>query len=77
MSPCSTLFGPRNKMKQPVDMLRNLKEKAVSQAKFDSIENAADLGYFVTGVIADKDVHDFNTRYEAERAVITAAKGGK
>ena len=77
MSPCSTLFGPRNKMKQPVDMLRNLKEKAVSQAKFDSIENAEDLGYFATGVIADKDVHDFNTRYEAERAVITAAKGGK
>ena len=77
MSPCSTLFGPRNKMRNPVDMLRNLKEKAVSQAKFDAIENAAEQGYFVTGVIADKDVPDFNTSYEGERAAILAAKGGK
>ncbi|MGE4310476.1 thiamine pyrophosphate-dependent enzyme [Desulfovibrio sp.] len=77
MSPCSTLFGPRNKMRQPVEMLRNLKEKAVSQAKFDSIENAEDQGYFVAGVIADRDVHDFSTRYEAEREVIMAARGRK
>lgn len=77
MSPCSTLFGPRNKMRQPVEMLRNLKEKAVSQAKFDSIENAEDQGYFVAGVIADRDIHDFSTRYEAEREVIMAARGRK
>ena len=37
------------------------------------VEDGVTLGC----VIADKDVHDFNTRYEAERAVITAAKGGK
>lgn len=54
-------------MRNPVDMLRNLKEKAVSQAKFDAIENAAEQGYFVTGVIVDKDVPDFNTSYEGER----------
>ena len=77
MSPCSTLFGPRNKMRQPVEMLRNLKEKAVSQAKFDSIENAEDQGYFVAGVIADRDHQDFNTRYEVEREVIMAARGKK
>ena len=46
-------------------MLRNLKEKAVSQAKFDAIEDAEDQGYFVAGVIADRDIHDFSTRYEA------------
>ena len=77
MSPCSTLFGPRNKMRQPVEMLRNLKEKAVSQAKFDAIEDAEDQGYFVAGVIADRDIHDFSTRYEAEREVIMAARGRK
>ena len=77
MSPCSTLFGPRYKMRQPVEMLRNLKEKAVSQAKFDSIENAEDQGYFVAGVIADRDHQDFNTRYEVEREVIMAARGKK
>lgn len=77
MSPCSTLFGPRNKMREPVDMLRSLKEKAVSQAKFDSIENAEELGYYVSGVIADRDNQDFNARYEAEREVIIAAKGRK
>lgn len=77
MSPCSTLFGPRNKMREPVEMLRDLKEKAVSQAKFDTIENAEELGYYVAGVIADRDSQDFNARYEAEREVIIAAKGRK
>jgi len=77
MSPCTTLFGPRNQMKSPVSMLRSLKERGISQAKFDSIENAAKQGFFVTGVIADHDDPDFITSYEAERAAITAAKGGK
>lgn len=77
MSPCTTLFGPRNQMKNPVTMLRSLKERGVSQAKFDSIENAARQGYFVTGVMADNSDPDFLTSYEAQRAAIIAAKGGK
>ena len=77
MSPCTTLFGPRNQMKNPVAMLRSLKERGVSQAKFDSIENAAKQGYFVTGVMADNSDPDFLTSYEAQRAAIIAAKGGK
>lgn len=53
------------------------KERGVSQAKFDSIENAARQGYFVTGVMADNSDPDFLTSYEAQRAAIIAAKGGK
>lgn len=73
ISPCTTLFGPRNKMKEPVNMLRHFKEKGVSAEKFAAIANAAEQGYFVVGEFADKSVDDFSTSYEAARARILAA----
>ncbi len=76
ISPCTTLFGPRNKMKEPVAMLRHLKEKALPLARFTAMENAAEQGFFPTGEFADFDAEDFSTRYEAARARITASKGG-
>ena len=68
VSPCTTLFGPRNKMKQPLKMIQWLKEKGVSAAKFTKIENAAENGYFITGKLVDKDAPDFTTRYEQMRS---------
>jgi len=68
ISPCTTLFGPRNQMKTPVDMMKVLREKAVPKAKFDKIENAAEKGYYMTGKLVDKDVPDFTTRYETMRS---------
>lgn len=76
ISPCTTLFGPRNKMKQPVAMLRHLKEKGVPRAKFSNMENPEAEGFFATGEFADSDAEDFLTRYEAARARMTARKGG-
>ena len=76
MSPCTTLFGPKNKMKEPVAMLKQLKEKGLSRAKFDAMEHAAEQGFFVVGVHTDKNADDFSTRYEAARARIVGGKGG-
>jgi len=66
-SPCTTLFGPRNKMRQPVEMLRWLKEKGVSEARFDKIEDAAAQGYFKVGKFIERHDPDFNTSYEVMR----------
>lgn len=76
ISPCTTLFGPKNKMRKPVDMLRWLKEKGVSPAKFDGIENARANGFFTVGKLVEKSAPDFTTRYAAvqERAQ-SGAKG--
>jgi 2-oxoglutarate ferredoxin oxidoreductase subunit beta len=67
ISPCTTLFGPRNQMKTPVSMMEWLKEKGVPQARYDQIEDAAANGYFVTGTFANRDDLDFSTRYEIMR----------
>ncbi|PIE63685.1 MAG: 2-oxoacid:ferredoxin oxidoreductase subunit beta [Desulfobacterales bacterium] len=67
-SPCTTLFGPKNKMKRPVEMLRWLREKGVSSAKFAKLENAAELGYFKVGKFVDRQAPDFNTSYEVMRS---------
>ncbi len=67
-SPCTTLFGPKNKMKRPVEMLRWLREKGVSSARFDKLENAAELGYFKVGKFVDRQAPDFNTSYEVMRS---------
>ncbi|MBG0776153.1 MAG: 2-oxoacid:ferredoxin oxidoreductase subunit beta [Desulfovibrionaceae bacterium] len=77
MSPCTTLFGPRNGKKTPVDMLRWLKEKALSPEKFAKTENAAAQGYFRVGTLADERADSFSTRYEAMRRRVLDAAGGR
>jgi 2-oxoglutarate ferredoxin oxidoreductase subunit beta len=77
ISPCTTLFGPRNRMKQPVEMLRWLKEKGVTAARFGEEENASESGYFVTGKLADRNFPDFGTSYEAMRSRTKTLRGGK
>ncbi|MHC1727907.1 MAG: thiamine pyrophosphate-dependent enzyme [Syntrophobacteraceae bacterium] len=68
VSPCPTHYGRSNQMKDPLDMLRWLKEKGISQKKFDLLENTEKQGYFAIGKLVDKDAPDFNTRYEEIRA---------
>ncbi len=77
ISPCTTLFGPRNKMKQPIDMIRWMKEKGVPRAKYEQLANAEADGYFVTGKLVDKDYPDFCASYESMRSRINVRAGGK
>ena len=91
ISPCTTLYGPNNKMKEPVEMLRWLKEKGVPAAKYEKLTDPEAEGYFLTGKLVDKNVPDFNARYreiqrrlsdrqgnsEAEIRNILAGSGGQ
>ncbi|SCM74401.1 thiamine pyrophosphate-dependent enzyme [Desulfovibrio sp. 86] len=77
MSPCTTLFGPRNGMKNPQIMLRWLKEKALTEAKYNAMEDPEAQGYFKVGVFADKSNPSFSQRYETMRQRILDAAGGK
>ena len=77
MSACTTLYGPNNGLKTPVDMFRLLKSSCVSQVKYARIENASAQGYFPTGVLYQADEPDFLAQYEAMRARLTGRKGGR
>ncbi|NPV27257.1 MAG: 2-oxoacid:ferredoxin oxidoreductase subunit beta [Firmicutes bacterium] len=68
VSPCSTHYGPNNQMKVPIAMLHWLKEKGVTPAEYEQLPEEMRDGYFVIGKLVDRDVPDFNTRYEEIRA---------
>ncbi len=67
-SPCPTNYGKNNKMKDPLQMLRWLKEKGVSPEAYAQLNEAEKDDYFAIGKLCDRDVPDFNTRYEQIRA---------
>ncbi|MDR1921257.1 MAG: 2-oxoacid:ferredoxin oxidoreductase subunit beta [Candidatus Adiutrix sp.] len=77
ISACTTLYGPNNGLKTPVDMFRQFKEKCLPKEKYDRIENAAAKGYLTTGVLHQADAPDFLSQYEAMRGRLAAAKGGR
>ena len=68
VSPCPTHYGRNNSMKQGVQMLKWLKEKAVSKEKYAQLTNDEKEAYFVIGKMVDKNEPDFSTRYEQIRA---------
>ena len=77
LSPCTTLFGPKNQMKEPVVMLEWLKEKGVSAAQYAQLDNNEQNDCIITGKFADKQAPDFQTRYEQMRLRAQAGAGGK
>lgn len=76
MSPCTTLYGPKNNMKQPMAMLQSLKEKGISLKQFNKLEHTEEQGFFPTGEFMNNNAEDFSTRYEAVRTRILSRKGG-
>ena len=75
-SPCPTLFGKNNRMKETRDMLHWLKEKGLSVEAYRRMSpEAAREGYFAVGKLVERDEPDFNTRYEQIRAAAMARKG--
>lgn len=67
MSPCTTLFGPYNGMRKPLDMLAWLQEKGVSTKTYKTLPNARQEDYYTTGILTERQYPDFSTRYEAMR----------
>lgn len=67
-SPCPTNYGKNNQMADPLQMLRWLKEKGVSREEYAQLKEPEKDGYFEIGTFCDRDIPDFNTRYEEIRA---------
>lgn len=63
LSPCTTLYGPNNKMKEPVEMLRWLNEKGVPASKYQQLDDSERRECYITGKLVNKDEPDFGTRY--------------
>ena len=68
ISPCPTNYGKNNKMKDPLQMMRWLKEKGVSPEAYEQLSDAEKADYFVIGKLCERNIPDFNTRYEEIRA---------
>lgn len=73
VSPCTTLFGPRNGLRSPVDMLNWLKacSEPLNTADPQALCSADD--HFTTGILVERDEPDFLSRYEAMRQLAAPA----
>ncbi len=74
VSPCPTHFGSHNGMREPVEMLNHLKEKAVTMDAYRQLKEPERDGYFVIGKLAERDAPDFSTNYERMRGRIAGAR---
>lgn len=68
ISPCPTQFGRRNKISPAVQMLRTLKDKAVTRDEYDKLSAEEKDNYILIGNLVNRDAADFNTRYEEVRS---------
>jgi len=68
ISPCPTQFGRRNKINPAVEMLRSLRDKAVTKDVFDKLSAEEKDNHILIGSLVNKDAADFNTRYEEIRS---------
>ncbi len=64
MSPCPTVYGRRNKLRNGVQMLEDLKQRSVSTKKAESMTREELEDAVVTGVIVDIDKPEFTEQYE-------------
>jgi len=67
LSPCPTHFGRRNKMGDPIKMMKWLKEKGVNQKNYDLLSPEEKSEFFPIGKFIERDDPDFNTQYENMR----------
>jgi 2-oxoglutarate ferredoxin oxidoreductase subunit beta len=67
ISPCPTNYGKYNKVGDLPQMLTWLKEKGVSPERYAKLSECERGEYFMIGKFCDRDIPDFNTRYEEIR----------
>lgn len=80
MSNCHVQFGRRNRMKDPVTMMKWLRDSAVPRQEASGIAIDEMTGKFVTGILADADKPNYIEEYEkirklAKKADLAAGKG--
>ncbi|MBU0743512.1 2-oxoacid:ferredoxin oxidoreductase subunit beta [bacterium] len=64
MSPCPTVFGRRNKMKDPVQMMEDLKARSVPVKKAATMTAEELEDMIVTGVLTDIEKPEYTAEYD-------------
>ena len=67
ISPCPTNYGKYNKMGDLHETLKWLKDKGVSPEEYTKLSENERDECFQIGKFCDRDIPDFNTRYEEIR----------
>jgi 2-oxoglutarate/2-oxoacid ferredoxin oxidoreductase subunit beta len=62
-SSCPTYFARYNQKLSAVEMMRQFKDKAVSQAKYDALPDEEKDQYILTGKLFESHTADFHTKY--------------
>lgn len=73
MSNCHVQFGRRNNMKDPVTMMKWLRDSAVPRHEASGIAIDEMTGKFVTGILADADKPNYIEEYEKIRTLAKKA----
>lgn len=64
MTPCPTAFGRRNRLGNGADMIKQLKEDAVSFEKASKMTEQELAGKVVTGILVDKELPEYTANYQ-------------
>ncbi|MFT5875224.1 MAG: 2-oxoglutarate ferredoxin oxidoreductase subunit beta [Clostridium sp.] len=71
---CPTSYGRKNKMSDPADMLKWMRDNAVTQAAYDKIDHDQKGEKFPIGVLYKKEAPEYTAEYAK---IIKMAKEGK
>jgi len=74
MSPCPTAYGRRNKLKDPVALLQDLKARSIPIARARGMTPQELEGKIVTGVLLDRDLTEYGDLY---KGVVDKLRGGE
>ncbi len=77
MSHCHTLFGRKNRLGGPVEMMRPQKELAVRVEKAATMTPEELAGKFTIGVLADRDLPIYTEEYHRVREQVRQIMEGE
>jgi len=75
LSPCPTQFGRQNRLGTQVDMMKDLKAKAVRLERWDKMPEEERAGRFTTGILVDIDMPTYQDHYSQIYEKAKKAKG--
>jgi 2-oxoglutarate ferredoxin oxidoreductase subunit beta len=73
VSYCHTTFGKQNRLGRATDMMRLIKENAITLKQAESMAQEEREGKIVRGVLADRDILEYTQRYDQMVARAQAA----
>lgn len=65
MSPCPTAYGRRNKLRDPVALLKDLKLRSIPIARARAMSQEELKGKIITGVLLDRELPEYGDLYKA------------